>query len=135
VIVRLFVYGTLREGAPNDMSHMLAPVAALVGPARVRGRLLDLGRYPGMVPGAEGWVRGEVHRLSGGQATLDRLDAYEGCGPDDPKPHEFERIEAEAVLDAGERARVWVYVYRGSARGRAEIASGDYLDPAGSAAR
>ena len=105
-----------------------AQEATFVGYARIQGRLFDLGEYPGLVlsgdPGS--WVRGEVYALGNPRETLSRLDDYEGCGPNDPTPHEFERAEEIAVLDSGASDRAWVYVYRGSTANKREIVSGDY---------
>ena len=127
---RLFVYGTLRKGSRNSMHHMLAPGATLVGRGRMRGRLFDLGEYPGFVPSDEGaWVHGEVYTLRTGSDTLARLDDYEGCGSKDLPPREFERVRREAVMTGGARLQVWVYVYKGPVTGIREIASGDYCSP------
>ena len=105
-----------------------AQEATFVGYARIQGRLFDLGEYPGLVlsgdPGA--WVRGEVYALANPRETLSRLDDYEGCGPNSPKPHEFERVDESVVLDSGASARAWVYVYGGSTANKREIVSGDY---------
>jgi gamma-glutamylcyclotransferase (GGCT)/AIG2-like uncharacterized protein YtfP len=57
---RLFVYGTLRLGGSNDIRRF-GPHSRLIGPARVQGRLHDLGPYPGMVLGGPAWVWGELH--------------------------------------------------------------------------
>jgi hypothetical protein len=58
----LFVYGTLRLGGSNDIRRF-GPHSRLVGPARVQGRLHDLGPYPGMVLGGPAWVWGELHLI------------------------------------------------------------------------
>ena len=128
---RLFVYGTLRKDVRNSKFQMLEQEAGEVtfsGTARIRGWLFQLGNYPGLVlsddPGE--WVRGEVYVLTRPGETLSRLDDYEGCGPNDTQPYEYERVAAEIVLDSGSRERAWVYVYKGSIAGRREIASGDY---------
>lgn len=129
---RLFVYGTLRRDSQHGMFDLLAPQTSFFGRARVQGRLLDLGEYPGLVPSGDpgSWVSGEVYALENPPDTLARLDEYEGCGPDDPEPHEFERVEMEVVLESGARDKAWVYVYRGSTADKREIPSGDYLKKA-----
>ena len=113
------------------MFHMLAQEAhqvTFVGHARIQGRLFDLGEYPGLVlscdPGLS--VRGEVYALTNPLETLSRLDDYEGCGPNDTTPHEFERVERDVVLDSGAISKAWVYAYRGSTANKREIVSGDY---------
>lgn len=127
VTSRLFVYGTLRRDCRHGRFELVGTNAEFVAPARMRGRLVDLGRYPGLVSprGPDDWVRGEVYALHDPVHTLARLDAYEGSA--------FRRICAEAVQDCGRKIRTWVYVYEGPfPRGRM-IASGDYLDPDGAA--
>lgn len=112
------------------MFHLLAREGRFVGRARVRGLLFDLGEYPGVVLSGdpEAWVYGEVYALDVPHQTLARLDEYEGCGPNDPHPREFERVTAEIVLESGESATAWIYVYRGATRDKERIVSGDYLD-------
>ena len=128
---RLFVYGTLRKDSRRSMHHMLAQQARFVGYARTRGRLYQLGGYPGLVSSGEprAWVRGEVYALERPSEVLARLDDYEGCGPNDAKPYEFERVQGEVVLESGETSLAWIYLYAGALVGRREIASGDYCRP------
>ena len=127
---RLFVYGTLRKDAKRSRHHLLGPDAHLVGRARTRGRLHDLGEYPGLVPcgDRDAWVYGEVYELEDPDAALARLDDYEGCSPQDPEPHEFEREKLDAELETGEKTLTWVYVYKGSIEGRPELTSGDFSE-------
>ena len=129
---RLFVYGTLRKDSCNSMFQMLARDARFVGHARIVGRMYRLGEYPGLVPSRDPgcWVQGEVYALENPPKTLALLDDYEGCGPDDPKPREFERAEHTVVLESGAEDNVWVYVYRGSTTDKQEILSGDYFKEA-----
>jgi len=133
---RLFVYGTLRKDSANSMHRMLERDASFVARARTRGHLYDLGEYPGLVASdADTWVYGDVYELADPSATLARLDDYEGCGSNDAKPHEYERVRCEVVMDTGGRETAWVYIYRGTLAGKREIRSGDYLrrpDPPGS---
>jgi gamma-glutamylcyclotransferase (GGCT)/AIG2-like uncharacterized protein YtfP len=128
----LFVYGTLRKDVRNSMFHLLAREARFIGRARVQGFLLDLGEYPGFVPSAAPgeWVHGEVYALDFPDQTIARLDEYEGCGPSDPPPHEFERVVTEIVLGAGQAETAWVYVYRGVTGDKRRIPSGDYFGEA-----
>jgi gamma-glutamylcyclotransferase (GGCT)/AIG2-like uncharacterized protein YtfP len=76
---------------------------------------------------ADAWVRGEVYELPDARRSLELLDEYEGCGPNDPKPHRFERVATEARLDSGEQVRTWIYVFRDSTDGAPRIGSGDWL--------
>jgi gamma-glutamylcyclotransferase (GGCT)/AIG2-like uncharacterized protein YtfP len=116
----LFVYGTLRRGA--TMHALLEPGAEWVGPARMRGRLYDLGAFPGFAAG--GWrefVQGELYRLVApdSDALLETLDRYEGRA--------FRRVVREALCADGAPLPAFVYLFAGSLRGRRRIASGDYV--------
>ena len=130
---RLFVYGTLRKDSRRSMHRMLGQQATFVGYGHTRGHLYHLGGYPGLVPSGEAraWVRGEVYALAHPSEVLARLDDYEGCGPNDAKPYEFERVKGEVVLESGEIRVAWIYVYAGMLGGRTEIASGDYCSQLG----
>jgi gamma-glutamylcyclotransferase (GGCT)/AIG2-like uncharacterized protein YtfP len=59
---------------------------------------------------------------------LPSLDTYEGCGPGNPLPHEFERQVVTVILDNGSSVEAWAYVYTLETKGKARIASGDYLE-------
>jgi gamma-glutamylcyclotransferase (GGCT)/AIG2-like uncharacterized protein YtfP len=129
---RVFVYGTLRKDALGKVTSPLARGWTFEGYGTVAAHLYDFGAYPGAVPsdvpGAR--VRGEVHRFPDVDETLDLLDHYEACGPDDPAPHEFERTLVDVALDVGGTARAWVYWYRREPKGRL-LPSGDYLERTG----
>jgi gamma-glutamylcyclotransferase (GGCT)/AIG2-like uncharacterized protein YtfP len=112
--VLLFAYGTLMRG--YALHGALAQGATYVGPGRVRGALLDLGSYPGLVEG-RGTVNGELYRLDAAE-VLPAVDRREG--------YNFERRRRKIALADGRSAWAWVYHYRGP-RGRASpIVDGDY---------
>lgn len=81
----LFVYGTLKEGHLRSRMWPHAPQS--IEPAIVRGRLLDLGAYPGLIEGDE-WVLGELWTLAENHmprtlAVLDEVEGYDSianCG-------------------------------------------------------
>jgi len=110
---RIFVYGTLRSTSPAPMAREFAKNATLIGPARIPGRLIDLGRYPGLLePNTpDDWVDGERWQLHAPESYLPVLDAYEGCGPDDPEPQEYERVARFVSRDTGKQDDAWVYLY------------------------
>ena len=95
---------------------VLARRARLLAEGSVRGSLLDLGRYPGLIEG-RGRVRGEVYRLDGAE-LLPILDREEG--------YNFERRRAVVTLAGGRRAWAWLYRYRGPRERARPISEGDY---------
>ena len=128
--LHLFVYGTLRKDALGAQLSPLTRDWSFVGYGSVRGRLYDFGPYPGAVPKTEGtsWVRGELYRLPDSR-TLARVDAYEGCGPGDRRPYEFEREQIDVTLeDGGQVVRAWIYWYRPSPPLGRHLPSGDYIE-------
>jgi len=98
------------------LHRVLSPASTFLGEGLVRGRLLDLGRYPGLIDGL-GRVRGEIYRLDDPEllAVLDREEGYN-----------FGRRRAIVTLASGRRARAWVYRYRGPQDRAVLIPDGDY---------
>ena len=98
------------------LHRLLAPGAKLLGAGSVRGALLDLGDFPGLIGGA-GRVVGEVYRLDSPEllAVLDRAEGYN-----------FDRRRATVTLATGRRARAWIYRYRGRRDRAVPIPDGDY---------
>jgi gamma-glutamylcyclotransferase (GGCT)/AIG2-like uncharacterized protein YtfP len=123
----LFVYGTLRAFVDIPMARRLRLASRYVGRARVRGRLYDLGRYPGLVAARrrDEWVVGELYELAPGSDLLRALDRYE-AGPAGRERPRFVRQRTHAVLDGHRKVAVWVYRYRRRVRPQTRIASGDY---------
>lgn len=120
----LFVYGTLMRGFPRHA--LLEGVARYVGEGDIRGRLYDLGEYPGAVPSGEGAVHGEVYELVRPEEALALLDKIEGYVPRDVKGSLFLREAATAELAVGTRVEVWVYFYNQGRTGASLVRSGRY---------
>ncbi len=114
---RLFVYGTLRSGSTVPAARELHARARSLGPAAIRGRVLPLVAYPGLVEQGESEVSGECFLLpedpSDRESLLQFLDVYEGLGPNGEPGLPFHR-EARVIRDAaGASAPSWVYLWRG----------------------
>lgn len=114
----LFVYGTLRPFVDVEMAKWLRSHARYVGPANTRGRLYDLGAYPGMRParGGRDRVVGDVYRVANPR-VFRVLDRYED---------EFVRERCVVKLDGGGCRIAWAYRYRHGVARAARISSGDY---------
>jgi gamma-glutamylcyclotransferase (GGCT)/AIG2-like uncharacterized protein YtfP len=125
----IFVYGTLKRGAPGQAHRLLAP-ARLVGHGSVRGLLYDLGRYPGLIrEGSNGHrVFGELYEIpvATAERSLRLLDAYEG--------REFKRERVYVTLANGRRRAAWAYVLRRQPpRSARHLQSGRYASSRGAA--
>jgi gamma-glutamylcyclotransferase (GGCT)/AIG2-like uncharacterized protein YtfP len=121
----LFVYGTLRPFVDIPMAEWLRRRSRHVGSATTRGRLYDLGRYPGLRPprGRGETVVGDVYRVTNPRVfrVLDRYEAGEARAR-----ARFVRARCVVTLPRGRRRSAWVYEYRRSVVTAARIASGDY---------
>ena len=107
---RLFVYGTLAPGRPNE--HILADVPGTWEPATVIGTLYPEGwgaaaGYPGIVLDEDG---GEVEGLLFSSESLaghwERLDAFEGEG--------YERVLTRATRKDGTTVNAYIYKLSGT---------------------
>lgn len=125
---RLFVYGSLRAGAAHPMHRVVAEGGAHLGVGSICAELYRVSWYPGAVPASHPRARvlGDVWELADA-ACLARLDAYEGCGPSDPPPHEYERREVEVTLERGSTLTTWTYLYAWPTEELDRIHSGDWL--------
>jgi very-short-patch-repair endonuclease/gamma-glutamylcyclotransferase (GGCT)/AIG2-like uncharacterized protein YtfP len=120
----LFIYGSLLPGlTPPDMLAVAARLSR-AGPATIRGRLYDLGVYPGIVlddRAGAGAVRGQLVRVPSDDAWR-LLDEYESCAHD-----LFRRVTTRAMFDDGRPADCWVYVYNRDPAGAPLVECGCWL--------
>jgi gamma-glutamylcyclotransferase (GGCT)/AIG2-like uncharacterized protein YtfP len=116
----LFIYGTLMPGLRLE-TEMHG--ARFMGPAQVPGRLFDLGRYPGLLPG-DGHVTGEVYEVD--DAHLARLDGVEGVVPGDRAASQYWREGVTVVGGPLQGQPVQTYFYNRPVAGCTPIEHGDY---------
>ena len=109
-VQRLFVYGTLAPGRPNE--HVLADVPGQWVPATVRGHLVQHGwgaelGYPAITLAADGEdVEGMLLESDALDRNWERLDEFEGEG--------YERIGVTATRADATRVEAQIYVHRRS---------------------
>lgn len=102
---RLFVYGTLAPGRPNQ--HILQDVPGEWIPATTRGRLYREGwgaaqGYPGMIPDANGErIEGLIFASDELDRHWPRLDDFEGPG--------YRRVTIDATLADGSTLDAQIY--------------------------
>jgi gamma-glutamylcyclotransferase (GGCT)/AIG2-like uncharacterized protein YtfP len=106
---RLFVYGTLAPGRPNE--HVLKDVAGTWAPGVVRGDLTQRGwgaglGYPALVLRSDGPdVPGLVFTSDALADLWSELDRFEGP--------EYARVTVSVALDTGAAVLAFVYVAKG----------------------
>ena len=115
----VFVYGTLRRGGVRAMPEIF-PGSKLVGGAKVRGSLYDLGAYPGLLLDEAGaQVAGEVYEID--EEILNGLDEIEASSY-------YVRRRVEVSVGDDEMT-CWVYEPNPELYDlRTLIASGDWIE-------
>lgn len=123
----LFSYGTLLPGhAPPEIAPTVRRLRR-VGRGFVRGRLYDLGEYPGAVLSKTGPViAGEVFELPDDREVLGRLDEYEGFDPAHPDASLFVRRKWTVTFKNGKKATCWVYAYNRHPGAAPSVAGGAF---------
>ena len=120
----LFVYGTLMAGEYRGATleqHTFQPGVT----AQVKGKLYNLGNYPGMRPSEEDRVFGELYRLNDvflGLQSLDRVEGFYGFKSDDSL---FKRTLIEVETEEG-KVWAWSYMYAEGIDEEHRIQSGDW---------
>jgi pyruvate carboxylase len=88
----LFVYGTLRKGFSSPVYKSIVEDIEWMGYSTVKGRLYDIGEYPGAVPSdSEDLIIGEIIRIKSPVKVLGLLDEYECCYPGYKGRSEYDR--------------------------------------------
>jgi gamma-glutamylcyclotransferase (GGCT)/AIG2-like uncharacterized protein YtfP len=126
---KLFVYGSLMGGVQSPIAKYLKSNSDFLGEGLVRGQLLDLGYYPGLVAeeNSEQMVTGHVFQLRKAQEMLVKLDYYENVGPSFPRPNQYRRSLLPVFLNQ-EKINCWAYLYNLPIAGIPLIESGNYLE-------
>ena len=122
----LFVYGSLLD-AGNEFAAHLSRNSTPYSTGNIKGRLYDIGEYPGTVIDANGYpIQGSILSLNNPDKNLKILDDYEGFGDEQEKPNLFIRQLLPVETESG-NINCWVYLYNLPVEGLHEIKSGDYL--------
>lgn len=108
VTQRLFVYGSLAPGRPNE--HLLMPLAGAGQPATVKGQLKQQGwraamGFPGLVPDKDGEeLRGAIFSSELLADFWPTLDEFEGG--------QYERVLLDVRLDDGNSVAAFASVLK-----------------------
>jgi gamma-glutamylcyclotransferase (GGCT)/AIG2-like uncharacterized protein YtfP len=130
-IYHLFVYGSLRSGFHSPAYEYISRYFDLIGKAKVRGKLFDLGEYPAAVPAEDDhFITGELYKIRKEPEfswAIGQLDDYEGVMPEEGEKALYRRATTEVFMD-NRIVKAWVYWYNGNVEGRPLIISGDIMD-------
>jgi gamma-glutamylcyclotransferase (GGCT)/AIG2-like uncharacterized protein YtfP len=123
----LFIYGTLLFST-NEYGLYLKKNSKLLGIGAFRGRLYDIGEYPGAVydPSSTDLVYGTIVELENAAENFKVIDKYEGFGKDQAQPNEFVRTQISIELDL-KGLTCWTYLYNLPITSEEKIESGNYI--------
>ena len=126
----VFVYGSLRSGFQSPAYEYISRYFNFFGDARVKGKLFDLGDYPGGIPTQEdSFIVGELYIVKeDGEFSwaIAQLDDYEGVVVE-PNERPLYRREIVDVFVNDAIVPAWIYWYNGDVSGKPVIQSGDVL--------
>lgn len=127
----LFVYGSLRSGFQNAAYEYISRFFTLVGNAKAKGKLYDLGSYPAGVPTEdENFIVGELYLLKQENEfswAFGQLDDYEGMTVEPGEAQLYRREIAEIIFN-DQLVNAWIYWYNGDVTGKPIVQSGDILE-------
>jgi gamma-glutamylcyclotransferase (GGCT)/AIG2-like uncharacterized protein YtfP len=123
----LFIYGTLLN-ENNEYAVYLKNHSRFHSYGRIKGKLYDIGEYPGAVLSSSGedYIYGSILELDNPEDVFPVIDNYEGYGNDQSLPNEFIRITASVEAPSA-TINCWVYVYNLPIERLKLIKNGRYL--------
>lgn len=130
-VYQLFVYGSLRSGFRSPVYEYISRFFTLVGEAKAKGKLYDLGDYPAAIPVTEDYfILGELYTIKSEQEfswAMAQLDDYEGVNVEANEERLYQRKITDIFIN-DLVTPAWVYWYIGDVTGKPVIASGDIFE-------
>lgn len=130
-VYQLFVYGSLRSGFKSPAYEYISRYFNLVGPAKVKAKLFDMGTYAAAVPTHENkFVIGELYSIRNENEfswAMGQLDDYEGVTVDFDEIQLYRKEMVEVFIN-DQITYAWIYWFNGDVSGKPAIASGDMLE-------
>jgi gamma-glutamylcyclotransferase (GGCT)/AIG2-like uncharacterized protein YtfP len=127
----LFVYGSLRKGFQSEAYQYISTYFELVGTAKTKGFLIDMGDYPAGIPtDSENYIIGELYKLKNENEfnwAFAQIDDYEGVIVEANEVPEYERIITKVVHEDA-KISAWVYWSTANVTGKPVLTSGDIMD-------
>lgn len=122
----LFIYGTLLND-DNEFAIYLKNNSSFYAEGKIKGKLYDLGEYPGAVltTDTNGYIYGSILMLNDPEGAIEIIDNYEGYDEGQEQPNLFVRVLAEVFTEQG-RVNCWVYEYNLPIKGLPLIEGGRY---------
>lgn len=128
---KIFVYGSLRSGFQSPAYNYISKYFTLVGNAKVKGLLFDMGDYPVAIStNDEKFIVGELYNIKNQEAfdfAIAQLDDYEGMNAEEGEETFYKRTVEDIYID-NTIEKAWVYWFIGNVENKPVVASGDVLE-------
>ena len=126
----LFVYGSLRSGFQHPAYQYISDYFTLVGDAKTKGELFDMGEYPAALPTTiDKFITGELYKIKNEDEfswAMGQLDDYEGVVVEEGETPLYRRAKTTVwINDHAQEA--WIYWYNREIHDKPGIESGDVL--------
>ena len=127
---QIFVYGSLRSGFHHPAYEYISRYFSLVGNAKVKGSLYDMGEYPAAVSSnGSNFIVGELYAIKQADEfgwAIAQLDDYEGIHTEQGEIALYKREQTTVYINDTETL-AWIYWFNGDVSGGTCIESGDVL--------
>jgi len=127
---QIFVYGSLRSGFHHPAYEYISRYFSLVGNAKVKGSLYDMGEYPAAVSSnGSNFIVGELYAIKQADEfgwAIAQLDDYEGIHTEQGEIALYKRAQTTVYINDTETL-AWIYWFNGDVSGGTCIESGDVL--------
>ncbi|MEO8147978.1 MAG: gamma-glutamylcyclotransferase family protein [Bacteroidia bacterium] len=128
----IFLYGTLRKEFNHHVFKKVEDKLDYVGKGFVKGKIFDIGEYPGLIEstGNQSVVEGDVYSIKNEtEKVFKLLDRYEGFIEGNLNKSEYIRKRKDIqLIREDKKIRSWIYIYnRTKHKNFKEIFTGDYL--------
>jgi gamma-glutamylcyclotransferase (GGCT)/AIG2-like uncharacterized protein YtfP len=127
---QIFVYGSLVSGFPGKNHQLISKYFTLIGKAKVKGFLYDLGEYPAAVPAMDkNFIFGELYNITEVNEfsnAISQLDDYEGVNVEFAETPLYRRELTDVFLNDN-ILTAWIYWYNKDISDKPIISSGDVL--------
>ena len=130
-VYKIFVYGSLRSGFKSAAYDYISRYFSLIGNAKVKGKLYDMGEYPAAIATDENsFIVGELYEINDEEEfdwALAQLDDYEGLNVEIDEEALYKR-ELATVFIADKKEQAWIYWFAGSVEVKPNIENGYMLE-------
>jgi gamma-glutamylcyclotransferase (GGCT)/AIG2-like uncharacterized protein YtfP len=109
----LFVYGTLKKSSDHAAHGLLDNDCIYQNEGYFYGTLYHLGDYPAAIEieNSPEKVLGELYSIINAENLFERLDEYEECNANYPRPHDYLRKTITVYNKQHQPFQAWCYLY------------------------